>query len=481
MDFFPVYLKLTDASCLVVGGGEIAERKIDLLRRAGARVTVVSPTLTRALRIAKHEGDITHQTMLFSADALEGQSLVIAATNEENINRQVALAARQRNIPVNVVDRPDLCSFIVPSIVDRSPVIIAISTGGASPILARLLKSRLETLIPAAYGRLAALARTFRADVQARFSNARDRRIFWEEMLQGPTAELVFARRESEAQESLKQALRTTDPTPPPRGEVYLVGAGPGDPDLLTFRALRLMQQADVVLYDRLVAPAIVDLVRRDAERLYVGKKKSDHSLPQPDINQLLVELATSGKRVLRLKGGDPFVFGRGGEEIADLVNAKIPFQVIPGITAASGCAAYAGIPLTHRDFAQSCTFVTGHLKGDAIDLNFKSLAQPDQTVIVYMGLTGLEVICQEMCAHGAPPDLPAALIEQGTTAQQRVIVGTLASLPQQVAAANAHAPTLLIIGKVVTLHDSLGWFRPDGENDTALSLRPELSSQGMT
>ncbi len=360
-------------------------------------------------------------------------------------------------------------------------MIIAISTGGASPILARLLKSRLETLIPATYGRLAALARAFRADVHARFSNARDRRIFWEEILQGPTAELVFARRESEARESLKQALSTVDPTPPPRGEVYLVGAGPGDPDLLTFRALRLMQQADIVLYDRLVAPAIVDLVRRDAERLYVGKKKSDHSVPQPDINQLLVELATSGKRVLRLKGGDPFVFGRGGEEIADLVNAKIPFQVIPGITAASGCAAYAGIPLTHRDFAQSCTFVTGHLKDGAIDLNFKSLAQPDQTVIVYMSLTGLEVICQEMCAHGAPPDLPAALIEQGTTAQQRVIVGTLASLPEQVAAANVQAPTLLIIGKVVTLHDSLGWFRPDTENDAVLLPRPESSGQNMT
>ena len=291
----------------------------------------------------------------------------------------------------------------------------------------------------------------------------------------------MFARRESEAHESLKQALNTTDPTPPPRGEVYLVGAGPGDPDLLTFRALRLMQQADVVLYDRLVAPAIVDLVRRDAERLYVGKKKSDHSVSQPDINQLLVELATSGKRVLRLKGGDPFVFGRGGEEIADLVSAKIPFQVIPGITGASGCAAYAGIPLTHRDFAQSCTFVTGHLKGDAVDLNFKSLAQPDQTVIVYMSLTGLEVICQEMCAHGAPPDLPAALIEQGTTAQQRVIVGTLASLPEQVAVANVQAPTFLIIGKVVTLHDSLGWFRPDTENDTAPLPRPESSSQTMT
>jgi uroporphyrin-III C-methyltransferase/precorrin-2 dehydrogenase/sirohydrochlorin ferrochelatase len=240
------------------------------------------------------------------------------------------------------------------------------------------------------------------------------------------------------------------------------------------------MQQADVVLYDRLVAPAIVDLVRRDAERLYVGKKKSDHSVPQPDINQLLVELATSGKRVLRLKGGDPFVFGRGGEEIADLVNAKIPFQVIPGITAASGCAAYAGIPLTHRDFAQSCTFVTGHLKDGAIDLNFKSLAQPDQTIIVYMSLTGLEVICQELCAHGAPPDLPAALIEQGTTAQQRVIVGTLASLPEQVAAANVQAPTLLIIGKVVTLHDSLGWFRPDTENDAILLPRPESSGQSM-
>lgn len=467
MDYFPVFLKLTDASCLVVGGGAVAERKISLLLKAGARVTVVAPKLIESLSIAKDNGHIVHREALFNAQWLEGQVLVVAASDDLQVNKSVAKAAKEKNIPVNTVDQPSLCSFIVPSIVDRSPVVIAISTGGSSPILARLLRARLESLIPAAYGHLATLARAYREQVKQRFPRANDRRLFWENVLQGPIAELMLAGRTAEAKQSLAEALSAADTAALPRGEVYLVGAGPGDPDLLTFRALRLMQQADVVLYDRLVAPAIVDLVRRDARRVFVGKKKSNHTLPQPDINQLLVELAGQGERVLRLKGGDPFMFGRGGEEIADLVKAQIPFQVIPGITAAAGCAAYAGIPLTHRDHAQSCTFVTGHVKDGLLDLNFHALAQPGQTVVVYMSLTGLEETCRQLQAHGAPAQRPAALIEQGTTAQQRVITGTLATLPTQVAAADIQAPTLLIIGSVVTLHEQLAWFQPDHKNNT--------------
>ena len=325
-----------------------------------------------------------------------------------------------------------------------------------------MLKARLETLIPAAYGRLAGIAREFREQVKAALGSVDSRRGFWESVFQGRVAELVFAGKEHQAREALKAMIQATEDAEFEKGEVYLVGAGPGDPDLLTFRALRLMQRADVVLYDRLVAPAIVDLVRRDADRIFVGKEKSNHVVPQPEINKLLLSLAQQGKRVLRLKGGDPFIFGRGGEEIEDLVRHDIPFQVIPGITAAAGCASYAGIPLTHRDHAQSCLFVTGHLKDGSVDLNWDALCQPGQTVVVYMGLTGLESICREMIHHGLSDNTPAALIQQGTTLNQRVIAATLGSLPDAVAAAKVRAPTLLIVGSVVTLHDELAWFDPD-------------------
>jgi len=333
------------------------------------------------------------------------------------------------------------------------------------------LKARLETLIPAAYGRLAGIAREFRDQVKAALGTVDSRRGFWETVFQGQVAELVFAGKERQAREELSRMIQATEDAEFARGEVYLVGAGPGDPDLLTFRALRLMQRADVVLYDRLVAPAIVDLVRRDAERIFVGKEKSNHVVPQPEINELLLHLAQQGKRVLRLKGGDPFIFGRGGEEIEDLVRHNIPFQVIPGITAAAGCASYAGIPLTHRDHAQSCLFVTGHLKDGSVDLNWDALCQPGQTVVVYMGLTGLEAICREMIRHGRESTTPAALIQQGTTLNQRVITATLESLPDAVAAAQVKAPTLLIVGSVVTLHDALAWFNPEHTTPEGLAL----------
>jgi uroporphyrin-III C-methyltransferase / precorrin-2 dehydrogenase / sirohydrochlorin ferrochelatase len=459
MKHLPLFFDIQQRPCLVVGGGEVAARKVETLLRAGARVTVVSPRLCPRLSAHHAAGEIAYLAEAFNAAHLDDCVLAVAATDDAALNKQVSALARQRNIPVNVVDRPELCSFIFPSIIDRSPVTVAVSTAGAAPVLARVLRARLETLIPASYGRLAELAARFRHAVKMRLPQGAVRRRFWEETLQGPVAEMVYAGKDEAASRVLQAALDKADTDALRRGEVYLVGAGPGDPDLLTFRALRLMQQCDVVLYDRLVQPAILDLVRREAERIYVGKRRSFHALRQEEINALLVKLAKEGKRVLRLKGGDPFIFGRGGEEIATLAQEGIPFQIVPGVSAANGCAAYAGIPLTHRDFAQSVLFVTGHLKDGSVNLNWEALVQPAQTVVVYMGLTGLEILCRELTAHGMSAAMPAALVEQGTTAKQRVLIGTLESLPGLVASQEVHAPTLLIIGEVVTLRDTLEWF----------------------
>ena len=459
MDFLPILLDIRAQPCLVVGGGVVAARKTALLLRAGGQVTVLSPTLDAAFDGYLAGGKVAHRPAAFSADDVTAYALVIAATDDDAVNRKVATAAKARRIPVNVVDQPALCSFIMPSIIDRSPLIVAVSSGGASPVLARLLRARLETMIPASYGRLAALVGSFRDQVKARFKSA-ERRRFWERVLQGPIAELVFSGRDQEAHKQLQHAIDGARITLH-GGEVSLVGAGPGDPDLLTFRALRLMQQADVVVYDRLVSKPVLDLVRLDAERIYAGKERAVHTLPQEDINQLLVRLAKEGKRVVRLKGGDPFIFGRGGEEIATLMDNGIPFQVVPGITAAGGCASYAGIPLTHRDYSQSVIFVTGHLQDGSADLNWAALAQQRQTVVFYMGLHGVDILCRELIAHGLPAATPAALIQQGTMPQQRVLTGNLATLPQIVRQSNVKAPTLIIVGEVVRLRDKLNWFEP--------------------
>ena len=460
MDFLPIFVNIKNRNCLVVGGGEVAARKIALLRQAGARITVVSPQLCTELTEQLSGGNIVHHAETLRPEHLDDAVLVIAATDDHSVNQQVSVAAGKLRIPVNVVDNPDLCSFIMPSIVDRSPILVAVSSGGASPVLARLLRARLETMIPEAYGRLAAYAGSFRERVKKHFSHPAKRRMFWEKELQGPFAEMVFAGKDQAAQDYLERALQSEADTAP-RGEVYLVGAGPGNPDLLTFRALRLMQQADVVVHDRLVSPAILEMARRDAPRIYVGKERSNHAMPQESINDLLVRLAKEGKRVLRLKGGDPFIFGRGGEEIETLFSEGIPFQVVPGITAASGVASYAGIPLTHRDYAQSCTFVTGHLKDGSMDLDWPALARPRQTIVIYMGLLGLPVLCQQLIAHGRPATTPAAIVQQGTTHQQRVLTGTLATLPGLAASAKLTPPTLIIVGEVVTLHHKLAWFEP--------------------
>ncbi len=465
MDFLPIFLDIRDQPCLVVGGGDVAARKTTLLLRAGARVTVIAPALGAAFDAHLAAG-VVHRAAMFSPQDVEGYAVVIAATDDDAVNRAAAAAARARRIPVNVVDQPALCSFILPSIVDRAPITVAVSSGGASPVLARLLRARLETWIPAAYGRLAALAAAFRDEVKARLKPS-ERRRFWERVLQGPIAELVLSGRDADARSALRRALE--DPrNASSGGEVALVGAGPGDPDLLTFRALRLMQQADVVVYDRLVSQPILDLVRLEAERIYAGKERAKHALPQEDINTLLVRLARLGKRVVRLKGGDPFVFGRGGEEIDTLAAEGIPFQVVPGITAAAGCASYAGIPLTHRDYAQAVLFVTGHLRDGSMNLNWPALAQPRQTVVVYMGLLGVEILCRELVAHGLPAATPAALVQRGTTPEQRVLAGDLDTLPGIVREADVKPPTLIIIGEVVRLRERLKWFEPAGVGATA-------------
>ena len=403
MEYLPIFFQIKHRPCLVVGGGSIAARKVALLRKAQADVTVVSPELCTELQNLEKDGLIQYQARGFDDSDLDECVLVIAATDQQKTNEHIAELANKLRLPVNVVDNPDLCSFIMPSIIDRSPVVIAVSTGGSSPVLARLIRTKLEGSIPAAYGQLAKLVESFRDKVKAAFPNVESRRGFWEKILEGTVAELVFTGHQDEAKQLLDKAIAEKSETPDIPGEVFLVGAGPGDPELLTFRALRLMQQADVVVYDRLVSPAIMEMVRRDAEIVYVGKERDKHTMQQENINQLLVRLAKEGKRVLRLKGGDPFIFGRGGEEIELLAQEGVAFQVVPGITAANGCSSYAGIPLTHRDYAQSCVFVTGHLKDGSVDLNWKALAHPNQTVVFYMGLHGAPTLCKEMVANGLP------------------------------------------------------------------------------
>ncbi len=453
MHYFPLFHDLQGKTILVVGGGEIALRKISLLKRAGCHVRVVAPTILSAI-----ENDSACQCVRreFQPGDVKGMALVVSATDIDHVNRHVRECAHQEGILVNVVDSPELCDVIFPSIIDRDPVIIGITSSGQAPVLARSIRAKLESTIPASYGHLAQLASRFRKRVKQRFRKMDDRRYFWEKVLNGTVAEHVYAGRNEQAERELERQLESTDFAH--SGEVYLVGAGPGDPDLLTFKALRLMQQADVVLYDRLVSEPILDLVRRDAERIYVGKQRSDHAVPQKDINQRLLDLALEGKRVLRLKGGDPFIFGRGGEEIDLLAEHGVPFQVVPGITAASGCASYTGIPLTHRDYAQSVRFVTGHLKDNSLNLPWSELASPQQTLVFYMGLQGLPKICNKLIQHGRAPDTPIALVQKGTTPDQRLWVGTLATMPDLIKDDPPQAPTLTIVGEVVSLHKRLNW-----------------------
>ena len=387
---------------------------------------------------------------------------IIVATDDEKLNETIAHDTNKKNIFVNVVDKPKLCDFIFPSLLERGPITVAVSTGGSSPVLARMLRTKLETMIPGAYGRLAKIVSDNRISVREKMRNSKSNRIFWEQMLNGKFAELVLSGQEEQAVQFLKSEIKIFDEKKKNQGEVYLVGAGPGDPDLLTFRALRLMQQADIALFDRLVHPDIINLIRRDAKKIYVGKERDFHVVRQEEINELLVKYAKEGNRVLRLKGGDPFIFGRGGEEIDTLVDEKISFQVVPGITSASGCSAYSGIPLTHRDHAQSCVFVTGHLKDGKLNLNWDNLVQDKQTIVFYMGLVSIDIICNELINHGLSETTPCALIQQGTTSDQKEYISTLKDMPSVVKQKKPSAPTIFIIGTVVRLRDKLNWYKTD-------------------
>jgi uroporphyrin-III C-methyltransferase/precorrin-2 dehydrogenase/sirohydrochlorin ferrochelatase len=459
MNYMPFFFDMRQRDCLIIGGGSIATRKARLLMKAGAVLYVVAPYITDELQsmVVASNGECFFRA--YQSDDLDRGAVIICATDHQAVNQQVSTEAQARRLPVNVVDSPSLCSIITPTIVDRSPLMIAISSGGDAPVLARQMRAKLEIIFPAAYGSLAKVASQFRERVKVSISSEAKRLRFWEKVFGSSIAEKVFVGKIDEATKDI-ETLLNSNPNAELSGEVYLVGGGPGDPDLLTFKALRLMQQADVVLYDRLVSDAVMNLVRRDAERIYVGKRTSDHAVPQQEINQRLVDLAKEGKRVLRLKGGDPFIFGRGGEEIELLAENNIPFQVVPGITAASGCAAYSGIPLTHRDHAQSVRFITGHTKEGNVDLPWASLLDSSQTLVFYMGLVNLQPICAQLIAHGRDPETPAALIEKGTTPDQQVIVGTISSLPELIKLQKVEAPTLLIIGGVVSLHKELNWYQ---------------------
>lgn len=468
MDLLPAFANVRDQRALVAGGTDAAARKVELLLRAGAQVTVYGADLCPLLADLATARVIEHVRRPPEPEEVAAAALVFAADPDAAMNRRIAQWARGQRVPVCVLGDPDASTFVVPVVIDRSPMVIAISSGGASPVLTRLLRMRLEALIPAGFGRLAAFAAAFRERVRQRIIDYGQRRKFWEEVLSGAIAERVFSGQESAARAELEEALASTQTEAQPRGQVYLVGAGPGNPDLMTFRALRLMQQADVVLHDNLVGDGILELVHADAERIYVGKERGNHALPQEEINELMVRLAQAGKRVLRLKGGDPFMFGRGGEEIETLVEYGIPFEVVPGITSAAGAACYSGIPLTHRDFAQSCVFVTGHKRDFSSDLDWPGLVRPHQTVVIYMGLARLAEIAEQLIAHGRPPETPAAVVEQATTAQQRVVTGTLATLPALALASEIRSPALIIVGEVVTLHAKLNWFNEARVKDVA-------------
>jgi len=455
VDYLPLFADLAGRPVLVVGGGDIAARKIELLRRAGARIQIASRELCPELQALLDEQQLEWLATSFEPAQLDKVFLVIAATDDNALNAQVYDEANARHKLVNVVDDQPKCSFIFPSIVDRSPLVVAISSSGTAPVLARMLREKLETLLPSHLGQMAELAGQWRDKVKARFSRMSDRRRYWERIFNGRFASQMATGDVEAAKQTLDSELGDQ---PPRQGEIILVGAGPGDSGLLTLRGLQVMQLADVVLYDHLVSEEVLDLVRRDADRICVGKRASAHLLPQDEINQLMVQLAQKGKRVVRLKGGDPFIFGRGGEELQAAQQAGIPFQVVPGVTAAAGATAYAGIPLTHRDYAQSVLFITGHCRPDSDDIDWPSLARARQTLAIYMGAVKAAHISKQLILHGRAASTPVAVIGRGTRSDQQVLTGTLEHL--ETLAASAPSPALLVIGEVVNLHGQLAWFQ---------------------
>ena len=466
MKQLPLMHNFEGKRCLIVGGGKVALRRAKTILAAGGVVDVIAPTCLPELLVLvtehANQPNRAHQVLQKRgyqvADIHPRYALVIAATDDRQVNQSIAKQCKTKNILVNVVDDALLCDVTFPSIVERNPILIAISSGSTSPQFSKLLRGRINTFIPAGYGKLAELFGRYRNQVKASIPQTKDRAIFWNKVVHGYIAENALSGNLEQAESQLKIAIEQHKELEQ-SGEVYLIGAGPGDPDLLTLRALRLLQQAQVVLYDRLVSPEILTRLDEGKNLIYVGKQRANHTVPQQQINELLIHHANQGKRVARLKGGDPFIFGRGGEEIENLAAHNIPFQVIPGITAANGCACYAGIPLTHRDHAQSVRFVTGQLQNGTVNLNWSELTAPDQTLVFYMGLQGLPIICKNLIKHGAAADTPTALIEKGTTLEQKVHISTLEELAILPESIEIHAPTLTIVGSVVNLHSSLHWF----------------------
>ena len=461
MSYLPLFIETTGKKCLIVGGGKVASRKLIPILKTKMKVTLISPEVIEEIELNFQKNkNLKIIKRKFEPQDIEDQFLIIAATNEKTTNQKIAKLSKDNNILVNMAEDSLSGNTLIPSVVDRDPIKIAVSSGAASPILTRLVKTKLETVIPYSFSKLADIMMEYRDVVKKNFLKISDRRKFWEVFLDGPVSEMVLSGHIDKAKKALDESLKENkflEKT----GEVYLVGAGPGDPELLSFKALRLMQKADIVIYDRLVSRPIMNLIRQDAEKIYVGKQRADHAMPQENINQLLARLALEGKKVLRLKGGDPFIFGRGGEEIESLIKDDIPFQIVPGITAASGCASYAGIPLTHRDYSQACIFVTGHLRDGTVNLNWEMLAHEKQTLIFYMGMHGSKIICEELIKHGLSDETPAALIVKGTTEDQEVIIGNLKNMPEIIMDRKIVPPTLLIIGDVVKLHNKLKWFNP--------------------
>ncbi len=457
MSLYPIFADLTGRRVLVVGAGSVGARKIEALLAAGARVVVGAPRLGEHVAARVRDGSVTHLDGEFRPDWIDGAWLVIAATGDTRVNRAVAEAAEARGVFANVVDDAALCSFQVPAVIDRGPLVVAVSTGGTAPVLARLVRERLEALLDGSLATLATLASRWRERIRARLPNLGARRRFLEEIFTGDVAALARSARPDDAEQALAAALARADGSA--RGRVTLVGAGPGDAGLLTLAGLRALHEADVILHDSLVSDDVLALARRDADRIAVGKRGGGGHTPQEHIHALLLEHARAGRRVVRLKGGDPFVFGRGGEELEFLRDHDIDYAVIPGITAALACAAHAGIPLTHRDHAQSVRFVTAHCRESLDTLDWPALAQERQTLAVYMGVATLDVLRDRLLAHGRDAATPFALIENGTRHDQRVVTGTLATL---VEAAQAHAvrsPALLVLGEVAALADRLHWF----------------------
>jgi uroporphyrin-III C-methyltransferase/precorrin-2 dehydrogenase/sirohydrochlorin ferrochelatase len=472
MNYFPVFFDLAGQRVLVVGAGEVALRKISLLERSGALITVVAPEIAPELIARAARGSLELKFREFIPADLEGARLVIVATASRAVNRWIAKMADAHAIPVNVVDDRAASRFIVPAIIDRDPVLVAVSTGGTSPVLARRLRERLEALIPKRFGELAVWLRELRNGTMSRLRDAQERRRFFETIVDGPASRRFIEGDQRGAARIAQLLLTKTSMAPRAAGEVTLVGAGPGDPELLTLKALRALQDADIILHDRLVSQGVLDLARRDARKICVGKAAGGIGTTQREINELLIFHAGQGRRVVRLKGGDPFIFGRGGEELEAVARAGINFSVVPGITAAAGCAAYAGIPLTHRDHAHSVSFVTGHADGSGNEPDWRALAAPGHTAVFYMGLARLQHIVARLLAHGAPAARPAAIVVHGTTARQRVITATLGTLAETASGANLESPALLIVGDVVALHSSLAWFgAASSESEAAADL----------